>query len=476
MTAIKRHTNREIFDFFRSRLTGLSMESACKYRRTISEFDCFLAGHSLSVQELSTTMMGDWATELLRQGLSESTVIRHLNIVNSLVRSAAQKGFMLPNDAPRTIAKALENTADGDPFLLDERCFTDCLQRLRSLAKGTESACIYGDILLISLLEGGRSLNDIIFIKKEDGSGYDALSRAIIERNISPKREYVFDLRQSRMTAGQLRAVVYSGVLQLFREIIPLSISIDPEAFVRSLWVSCMIRGGATASEALYQAGGTAPYAVPSFCIPGREHGSNSQSWKAAVSPMLGQEMPRWYAMHMRRKVSYEELAGAISERIRPVPELFYPVETIRKRIGDKMTVDKQPFISHTVFFRSNPEKVKSMFGIIGDKAWCYRVSNSPGSPYAVISDEDMRRFQGAIGVFTPDIEIHRLGELTPKPGETVIIIKAGYGNRTGTVREVISKKCGSTIFRVELSTEHGYEWREEFDARQIERTHINQT
>ena len=108
------------------------------------------------------------------------------------------------------------------------------------------------------------------------------------------------------------------------------------------------------------------------------------------------------------------------------------------------------------------------MFALIGDKAWCYRVTNTPGAPYAAISSRDMRRFQAAIGVFTPDIEIHTLGELTPRPGESVIIIKAGFDNREGEVEEVINDGA-TTIFRIKLSTDQGYEWRMDLDARQIQ-------
>ena len=111
------------------------------------------------------------------------------------------------------------------------------------------------------------------------------------------------------------------------------------------------------------------------------------------------------------------------------------------------------------------------MFSKIGDKAWCYRVTRESGSPYAVISPIDMRRFQMVIGVFTSDMEIHPLGTLVPRPGEQVMVVKAGYGNRQGEVEEVIEPTDGgSMIFRVKLSTDQGYEWRLDLDARQLQR------
>ena len=61
------------------------------------------------------------------------------------------------------------------------------------------------------------------------------------------------------------------------------------------------------------------------------------------------------------------------------------------------------------------------------------------------------------------------MGELTPMPGESVIVVTAGYGNREGKVEDVINKDSGTAIFRVKLFTDQGYEWRMDVDARQIE-------
>ena len=60
MVDAKRHTNSEFFGFFQSRLAGLGAESALKYRRTLSELDCFLAGHSLQLYDLDEAMVADW--------------------------------------------------------------------------------------------------------------------------------------------------------------------------------------------------------------------------------------------------------------------------------------------------------------------------------------------------------------------------------------------------------------------------------
>lgn len=467
MPDIKRNTNREFINFFRSRLSSLSVETASKYSRTISDLDCFLSGHRLQFSDLSPALVADWASELFRQGLAVNTVVRHLNILSGLIKSAVKKNMMEPDDSPRKLAAHLSGSPTTLPPLVREAAFNKCLSALRDILKKQSGFNIFEDILLFSLANGALPLIEAVMIKKGDISKYpNEVSRLIIERNQSPRREYVFDLRQSYDTPRQIISSISKGLKTLWDKT-GLPSGADPDNAVRSIWAACAIRGGATASETLGCIGNTAPYTIPDFCTAAQDM-PDTRLWDNAVHSMIAHELPVWYAMHLRKGVCFDDLRKEISENVRPVPELFYPSETVRRRIGNKTVIEEHPFISRTAFFKSRQENILPMFSLIGDKAWCYRVSNTPGAPYAAISSRDMQRFQAAIGVFTPDIEIHPLGELTPQPGESVIIIKAGYNNREGEVEEVIDNGCGTTIFRIKLSTDQGYEWRVDLDARQL--------
>ena len=474
MTAPKRHTNREFFDFFRSRLSGLSAETASKYSRTISDLDCFLTGHRLSLSDLSPAMVADWAAELFRQGLAVNTVVRHLNILSALIKSAAKKDLLTPDDSPRQLAKFLgdkkiqhsKSNIQNSPGSLVVKN-SKFLSVLRDILKKQSGFDVYEDLLLFSLVNGALPLEEVAMIKKGDTDKYNnEVSRLIITRNQSPRREYVFDLRQSYATPRQIRSAIAEGLKPLWEKI-DIPVNADPNDAVRSLWAACAIQSGAMASEALGCVGGSAPYALPEFCMPANDTG-DARLWDNAVHSMIAHELPVWYAMHLRKGVDFDDLRKEIADCVRPIPELFYPSETVRRRVGNRTIVEEHPFISRTAFFKSRQENILPMFALIGDKAWCYRVTNTPGAPYAAISTRDMRRFQAAIGVFTPDIEIHPLGELTPRPGESVIIIKAGFENREGEVEEVISDGA-TTLFRIKLSTDQGYEWRMDLDARQIQ-------
>lgn len=447
----------------------MSAESKMRYRKTISELDLFLTGHHLHLADISHVMVADWAVEMLIRALSVSTVSRHLNCLSGLLKSAAQESMMEPVDAPRSISKALSDRKTSLPPLIDGRAYNGMLSRMRGILKKTEGFHVFEDMFLLSILEGALPLETLTNMRREDVSGFTGAGRMIVERNQSPRRDFVFDLRQSYLTPRQLSSSVAEGIRSLFSGTV-IKDTVDPDGLMRSIWVACAVRNGLTASEAMGYAGGDAPYAVSGFCSPAKVESDNRRQWINAVNSVLLHDMPRWYAMHLRRGVKFDDLRKEILEKFRPVPELFYPCETIVKHTGNRKIVEEQPFISRTAFFRSHPENVAPLFSAIGDKAWCYRETGIPGSPYAVIPQRDMERFQGAVGVFTPDVEIRPLGQLSPKPGESVIVVKAGFGNRTGEVEEIVNKESGTAIFRVKLTTDSGYEFRIDVDERQLER------
>lgn len=501
-------SNRELIRFFQSRLASLSAETAHKYARVISDLDIFLTGHHLRLAEMTEVMATDWAYDLLRGGLAKSTVVRHLNILNSLLNVAVKKGLLgraadsgrASESAPRVVARKIERGELMLPPLLNEETFDGCISLLRNAlrrsALGAMSEAGAGgevrvggktgtsseagemeraeDVLLYSLLNGARPLRELIMLKKSDAGRSSEASKGIVEKNLDARRAFVFNLRQSFYTPKQLLSKLSATLEQRYGEFLGKGCGFDVDRLVKAIWVACAVRGGATYSEAerlvAGQVFGKPVTDAQNTLMDESAVARGKEEWVKTVNALVAHDMPRWYAMHMRKGVSYADLLKEIGETVRPVPELFYPSETIRKRVGNKLVMTDKPFISSTLFFRTFPDRILPMFSRIGDKAWCYRVSREAGAPYAVISGEDMRRFQAVIGVFTPDTEIHSIGELTPKPGEPVVIIKAGYGNRRGEIEEVIGEGTGSMIFRVKLSTDQGYEWRLDLSPQQIQR------
>lgn len=462
-------SNTELLDFFRSKISGMTRETAVRYGKTISELDLFLTGHRLSLSSISAAMMADWAVEMLSRGLAKSTVAKHLNYLNSLLKAAAAKDLLPACQAPREISTALTQLKDLPPLLSGE-VFNSALSRLRSILRLADpSEAPFADLLLYSLLQGALPVETVAMLRKNQVDQASEAAAAIAARNISPRRDYLFPLGQSELTPRQLKSRLSEGLLALGKTFFDVE-PFEADPFIRSLWAALALRSGFTASQILGCLGASAPYALPVFCTPSASPSLDRASVASAVATLLSGEMPRWYAMRLRRGVKFDALRREIIEKVSPSPELFYPCETILRRTGRKQIATEQPFISGTAFFKTRPENVAPLFSIIGHEAWCYRTTPSGSSSYAVISSRDMRRFQAAIGIFSPDTELRPLGQLTPRPGESVIVLRAGFDSRPATLENVINPDSDTAIFQVKFTTDGGYEFRVNVDRRQIER------
>ncbi|MBD5192950.1 MAG: hypothetical protein HDS91_00290 [Bacteroidales bacterium] len=467
--------DKAILSIFQSKISGLSPESALKYRRTLSDVECFLIAHRLGLKDISESVISDWTIELLRQNLSLPTIAQRLNILNVLLKTASDKGHIPPSTTPREIVRHIQSPDFCIPPLLKSTTLNHCLNLLRKTnSDDTVKHDISTDLLIFSLINGAKPLEEIITMTKDVMEHHSGLSRKIIDRNSSPRRKYIFDLKQSYRTPRQI-AIEVSDHL---RQTLPPAID-DPnltfDTLSRSLWVAIALHCGALPSEAQAIVGNNAPYTLPSFCKPTNHTyhpypTSPLSLWASSIESLLTQNQPRWYAMHLRKGVSYDELRKELHDNVRPMPELFYPVETIRRQLRGKITVSEQPYISRIVFFRTHPEYILKIFSHIGSKAWCIKTGTSTDAPYAIIPPTDMAHFQRAIGIFTADSELQPMGTLTPRPGERVILIQPGYTGREALVEHILHPTCDTTLVRVRLTTDFGYEWRTTVDPRLLDR------
>lgn len=490
------NTSKLIRSIFQSRIAALSSEAAYKYRKTLADLDNFLTAHSIPLSEINPTAISDWTIELLRQGLSTATIVQRLNILNSLLKAAADKEVIPVMTAPRDIARALEAGTMRLP-LLNPTTFEQTLAAQRATAGEEKTTDIYADMLLLATLQRGTSLTALASLTKEDTRQYKGLAAHITGRNADNRRKFIFDIKQSYQTPRQIA----TEAAQRLRETFPTITGTTEtnasdknntglfDTLSASLWTAYAMRSGATASQAAASIA-NANAATPLYTIPTEMTATESvtdeanaddaartstiekaaQTWQQAVETLLSRDLPGWYAMKLRRGVRFDDFRKLLYDRLSAVPELFYPVETIRKHLGGKTKIVEHPFISGIVFFKTHPENILPMFARIGDKAWCIRHTDSAESPYARISQSDMQRFQRAIGHFTADTELHPLGTLIPKPGEKVILIHTDYDGRQAEVEEIVESREDTAIIRVKLTTDFGYEWRINIDARQTER------
>ena len=286
-------------------------------------------------------------------------------------------------------------------------------------------------------------LAETAMIKAADLPFGDENITAIVRRqHAGSTRQYLFPLHQSRRTPRQLRTEVNALVTKhLIEHNIPLWDSID--GTIAGYWTHAAVTVGHQ-PHSVARALGTAPGGLPVLGLFGESQPDSDarQDMAHSVSRMFTHNPMRWYAMRLRRRVSFSDLRQRFqrfSEQLQ-APEMFYPIEELSRRIGKKIVFEEKPIIRDIVFFRAKSTDIAPMLRYVGDLAWCY-TTGGPGSAYAPISQTQFDAFQRAIGKFTAVVADSHGTVRTPfAQGEEVMVIGGSFKDQRGRVMKIESE------------------------------------
>jgi transcription antitermination factor NusG len=156
------------------------------------------------------------------------------------------------------------------------------------------------------------------------------------------------------------------------------------------------------------------------------------------VCNLVVDDTEHWYAMKLRDRVTPDRIQQLLcdNEHVLACRRLktYYPMEDIKVRVGGKWKQDTKAFIKDVLFFRTKKRFVDPLFRIVRNNAWIFRQSNSPMSPYAVISQHDMENFQRAISQFTDDISVAIVENSDIKVGKRVRLDSGEFAGCEGII------------------------------------------
>lgn len=479
-----------LLEFFQSRTDGLKEGARRSYRNALASWTAFAVGREDVAPDRA--MLADWLAALYMRGFSYKTALHYLNIISGLYTAAVKEGF-LHGDLPFKNFKELvvavgEVRWDGG---VKAQNLEEILKLTKAAATRNGVDAVAADILLLSLLNGGKPLREIITLRVEDTEGYATESLDVVRRNAASRRKYVFDLHQSEHTPKQLDRQVSERLLRLLRPSLPASAT-TVDDLLAGYWAYATLRCGATPRETVAALGG-APASMPVLeligeiggiggigAIGGETDGGDRQGiseerkgeLRRSVARMVSVNPYGWFAMRLRPRVKFDEIQDRLElvEKEVGKPELFYPCEEIARRTGKKLVFRQRPVISDVVFFRSRVTEILPLFAKIGDLAWCYTTNGRPGAPYAMIPQATFNRFQTAIGQFTPDYEVAPVGGLTPGEGDRVEVIGGLFNGQELDLKKVDGRDAAHSIYRLHFDSANGIEWRVSLDNRQIRR------
>lgn len=461
-----------ILEKFRNKVAAINSTSAKSYHKAVAAISTFLKTRS-DHETFSEAMLADWFVFMHLSGNSLKTCLHYLDIISSLHHAVAADDGNPPTSIFKDFkskAKALEDAPAA--MCITESDFQKALSATKMASRLSGTLSLATDLLLLSLIRGARPLAETAMLKKGALDPDDDEVQAIVARQSSPRKKYVFTLGQAEATPRQLAAKVAAEVRDLLR-LRGLAPGLNPDDTVRSLWAYAALKCGAPGSDVVAALGG-APAALPvlSLCQPRELPELRKEALRRAVAEMYISNPMRWYAMRLRPRVKFEDVERRFSiykEELRR-PEIYYPYEEIARRTGKKLIFEKKPFISDVVFFHTRITDILPLFSKIGDIAWCYTTNGRRGGQYAEISTLDFRRFQQTVGQFTPEYEVGPLGQLTPREDEEVVVMGGLFDGRTAGFKKIDKTDAGDTLYRLRLIGDNGIEWRIGIDSRRVKR------
>ena len=441
--------------------------TAKAYLKALASFSRFLSDRQESPGCPSEAMLADWYACMSIEGLSPKTASYYFDCLHSLYNSLESecRAFTIVKESIHASRSLPKSVID------DEAAARVCnLARIAPSLKGSDG--VFASIIIFSLLNAALDPSEIAMMKKEQTETLDEGCAEIAQRFIDPKRKYIFPLQQASRTPRQLAEHVNNGIISLLksRGIPTLGNALNT---LRSYWAYAAIRSGASGSETLV-ALGHKPVGLPALipCSPSDADDFRIEALRYDIGRIFADNPFKWYAMRFRPGVRYADIKSrfeAIKDEI-TIPEVFFPCEEIAHKIGRKLVYENKPVIPDVLFFRSRVTDISPLFYRIGDLAWCYRDRSSATRAYAKVPESDMRAFQLAIGVFTPETEIYPIGCAPIYPDDIVKVIGGQLIGKTGVVDSIIEgSDSRPTLYRMILTADNGIEWRADVEPWLVE-------
>lgn len=407
-----------------------------------------LSDESMNTQQL----YGNWICDMICAGISFSTRKRIISKVTG----------QLPDEGSTDSLDRLREFRGESPAM----AFAN-LNRLRSIAPELiKVASTRSDIgvLLFTLLTASRSFDEAI--KATVTEHYNLLEQfSCIHSPLHHRRKYLFGLEQSQKRMPQLRRETQTAVTSILRR---QGVMIDDEGVegtIRSIWVAAARECGVP----FHHIKGVVGSMPRSFDFANSlKHGDITEEERKAILQRVADYIlpvrTAWHVMHLRRNVTAEDIQTTLKlglPHLYADLQFFYPTQSCTRKEGKKTVTELRPLLPEILFFRVSTTLVSSIFRVIGDKAWCYRLVNDSSSPYTVIPQREMELFQRTVAQFTPDVEISLTDEMPIAVGTEVKILSGPLEGVSSIVQEVKADGCnpGKRIYYLRLSSTTNIRW-----------------
>lgn len=414
-----------------------------------------------NLQKMSGLALRMWAVDMLIKGIRITTCRRYVGTLHNFYKKHFHSGTDIQDafeDLKRDLSQPFDNPDPNNSVNL---------QMLGRLLKKSEKSSdwVTSNVILYLFYNVNASVADIVGLKFDTvGADCQQIDDLVSRMRNSPQSQYVFPLGQGKRRTPAIVRDLISSIHSTLR-----SIGLDFGGLfsrdrLTSLWITCAlgcgispwhIRSMVRILPSDYSFLSLLPYKPIDSC---RETVIVNR-----VAESFNDKSVRWYVMRLRRGVTPDDIAASLTDKDRAADKeltFYYPVKKEVRKENKKLVTIETPYLPGLLFFRLRSDKVGRFMSRIGEMAWCYRVSNSPDSPYSYITCREMMAFQRYIGDFTPDIEMELVSQApSVKIGDKVRINGEGLLNGLNGVVRAVKNIDGSVTYTLTLSDTSYIKW-----------------
>lgn len=455
-------------EYFRLKSTQTdSRKSAGNMRRAIDSLSGFSGGMDLKFDGINAGFLGEWIASQFFDGYHSATIAYNVSKIAALYNKAVADGLASPSEIFSGMPEKIVNAGSAFP----ETDHASTFKKVRTLCIADYSAGsekdLARDITLFALFNGGMPLSRAAKFKKDDYCGDDPHIQKIVAKYSKPKNKYLFPINQAHLTPRQLMRFMEVLVSPLLK-----SIGIQRKTFrdtvLTDIWCDLAMSCGISASSIAACVDSPETVNVLTFCVtPSQISAEEVAEIRRRVSDTLADNPVRWYAMHLRPHVHFEDLTARLKESDISIADIFYPMEEIFHKVGKQKVFENRPVISWLIFYRAQVTQLNRLFHEIGDLAWGYRYLRDVTSPYAVIPDREVRNYQQAIGTLSPGIRMVEDGDVKFEKGDYLVLLGGPMNGRHGVFlaeKKVKGETSGRVVFRIRLSAGNNINWEVNWD------------
>lgn len=420
------------------------------------------------LQELSGPALRIWAVDMLFSGLKPATAARYLGILHSKYKELTTADRTHDDSPFRPVIREITTIPETDT-----RRVTQNFKKLPAILKISDKSdrFLTAGIFLYLLYDAGASVKDAVELKYKNFNTDCPQLREIVDGvGRTPQAEYAFPLKQGRKRLPQISKELISAVRRLLTDCGMKFGGDFSREDITALWIYAAWECGVGAREIRNMIPSVpAEYSFLNMLDPEELSERQRSEIICRAADFINSRTRRWFVMKLRAGSRPGDIKDRLAATSQPADILFYyPTRKVLKIKNQKRVSEEVPFLPDILFFKTYRDRVGQLLQTVGDLGWCFKVANTPGSPYSFIPDNEMKRFQRYVGQFTPDIEMRLVSaEPVAGVGEQVDITGGGlFDGQSGEVLRV-RKENNLTVYSLRLSQSRYIRW-ETVDVEEI--------